>query len=172
MSASILINDNDARSALQGMLKSINNIDPALREIGEVLMDSTKQRFKTTTAPDGSQWERNQESTLINYANRFKSSRTKNRRLSKAGRDRMANKPPGTGESKQLQKQIFYYVGGNELTLGSPLIYASTFHYGAKKGEFGNGAPWGDIPARKVLGLSSDDNESIVAIVGRHLGFA
>lgn len=172
MSASILINDNDARSALQGLMDSIGNIDPALKEIGEVLIDSTKQRFRTTTAPDGSQWERNTEATLRNYANRFKTSRTKKGRLSKKGRERIANKPPGTGESKQLQKQIFYNVRSGELEVGSPLIYAPTFHYGAKKGQFGKGAPWGDIPAREFLGLSSDDEVSIQAIIERHLGFA
>lgn len=172
MSVTISSNDPDVRSALQGLMDSMGNVDPALREIGEVLVDSTKQRFKTTTAPDGTQWDRNTETTLLNYANRFKTSRTKTGRLSKKGRERIANKPPGTGESKQLQKQIFYHVRSGELEVGSPLIYASTYQFGARKGEFGMGAPWGDIPAREFLGLSNDDQETILVIVERHLGFA
>lgn len=32
--------------------------------IGEVLVESTQRRFVSSTAPDGSRWERNSEATL------------------------------------------------------------------------------------------------------------
>src|SRR5690606_32633407 len=110
MSISIEANDGEVGTALQSLYDALGNIDPALKEIGEVLVDSTKQRFKTATAPDGTEWEDNAESTLINYASRFKTSFTKSGRISKKGRQRIANKLPGTGETKQLQTQIFYNV--------------------------------------------------------------
>lgn len=172
MSISIEVNDGEVGTALQSLYDALGNIDPALKEIGEVLVDSTKQRFKTATAPDGTQWEDNAESTLINYASRFKTSFTKSGRISKKGRQRIANKLPGTGETKQLQTQIFYNVKNGVLEVGSPLIYSATFHFGAKKGQYGEGVPWGKIPGRKVVGLSKEDQTSINDIIPRYLGLA
>lgn len=172
MSISVEINDGEVGTALQALYDAIGNTDPVLKQIGEVLVDSTKQRFKTATAPDGSKWEDNAESTLINYAARFKTSFTKTGRVSKSGRQRMANKLPGTGETKQLQTQIFYNVKAGVLEVGSPLKYSGTFHFGAKKGQYGKGVPWGDIPGREIVGLSEADSELTLAIVSSYLGFA
>ncbi|MCA6060691.1 phage virion morphogenesis protein [Thalassolituus sp. ST750PaO-4] len=103
--------------------------------MGEYLVGSTKERFRTTTAPDGSQWAPNTDTTLDNYTNRFKTSFTKTGRRSKARRERRTNKKPGTGELRQLKTQIYYNVRNGELEVGSPLIYAGTFRCGAKKGQ-------------------------------------
>lgn len=162
MSVTITANDQQVSSALQSLMDSIGNIDPVLKEIGEVLIDSTKQRFNTETAPDGSKWESNSVVTLLNYAGRFKTKQVA----------RIKNKKAGTGETKQLRTQIFYNVTGGELEIGSPMIYAGTFHYGAKKGQYGKRTPWGDIPAREFLGLSEDDRESILDIVQSHFAFS
>ena len=163
------IESGTVRDALTALQQSIGNTDPALKQIGEYLVGSTKERFRTTTAPDGSPWEANKASTLINYANRFKTSYTKTGRISKKGRERITNKKPGTGEAKQLQMQIFYNVSNGQLEVGSPMIYAGTFHYGAQKGEFGKGAPWGDIPAREFLGLSEADEIEVLDIIRQFL---
>lgn len=37
------------------------NPRPALRQISELLVDSKKQRFRTSTAPDGSRWAPDKE---------------------------------------------------------------------------------------------------------------
>lgn len=169
MSVNITSNDIEIRPALEALQEAIGNTDPALAQIGEYLVASTQDRFKTTTAPDGSQWAANSDVTLDNYTNRFKTSFTKTGRRSKAGRDRRANKKAGTGETKQLQRQIFYNVNNGELEVGSPLIYAGTFHYGADKHQYGPSTPWGDIPARPFLGISDDDEREVLAIIGEHL---
>lgn len=169
MSIRIEVNDGQVGSALQSLYDALGKLDPALKEVGEVLVDSTKQRFKTATSPDGTAWDKNAESTLINYASRFKTSFTRTGRVSKKGRDRMANKLPGTGETKQLKSQIFYIVKDGVLEIGSPLIYAGTFHFGAKKGQYGARVPWGEIPARKFLGLSQADEGDILEIVKGYL---
>lgn len=169
MSVKVEITDDQVRPALQALYKAIGNIDPALRQIGEYLAGSTKERFRTTTAPDGSQWAANTDATLYNYAARFKTTFTKTGKVSKKGRERMASKKPGTGETRQLQSQIYYNVNNGELQVGSPLIYAGTFHHGAKKGQYGKGAPWGDIPARAFLGLSDADEKEVMEIVKAYL---
>src|SRR5690606_9029264 len=169
MSIKVEFNDSNIRPALEALHDAIGNTEPVLRQIGEYLVGSTKERFRTTKAPDGSQWEANTDTTLDNYTNRFKTSFTKTGRRSKAGRDRMANKKPGTGETRQLQTQIFYNVSNGELQVGSPLIYAGASHSGAKKGQYGKGAPWGDVPAREFLGLSEADEREVMAIVQDYL---
>jgi phage gpG-like protein len=47
--------------------------------------------------------------------------------------------------------------------------YASTFYYDARKGEFGKAAPWGDIPARAFLGLSTADEVLIAELIRAHM---
>ena len=169
MSIKVSINDAELRPALEALQDAMGNLDPALRQIGEYLVDSTRQRFQTESAPDGSPWAANSDVTLDNYTNRFKTSFTKTGKRSKAGRERRANKKVGTGESKQLQRQIFYNVRNGELEVGSPLIYAGTFHYGANKGQYGPRTPWGDIPARPFLGISDEDEREVLAIVENYL---
>ncbi len=154
----IEVNSREITSALDALQNAIGNVDPALKEIGEYLIDSTKQRFNDSEAPDGSRWEDNSPVTLLNYASRFKTKRA----------SRIKKKKPGIGETKQLSTQIFYQVANGELELGSPLKYAGTFHYGAKKGQYAKRTPWGDIPARPFLGLSDDDQSTLLGIIRAH----
>ena len=158
----IEINNREITSALGALQSAIGNVDPALKEIGEYLIDSTRQRFNDSEAPDGSRWKDNSPVTLLNYAGLFKTKRA----------SRIKKKKPGIGETKQLSTQIFYQVANGELELGSPLKYAGTFHYGAKKGQYGKRTPWGDIPARPFLGLSNEDEDVLLDIIRAHFAFA
>ncbi len=162
MSITVSVNENEVSSALEALQSAIGNVDPALKEIGEYLIDSTKQRFNDSKAPDGSRWKDNSPVTLLNYAGRFKTKRA----------SRIKKKKPGIGETKQLSTQIFYQVANGELELGSPLKYAGTFHFGAKKGQYGKRTPWGDIPARPFLGLSNEDEDVLLDIIRAHFAFA
>ena len=162
MSLTVEANEQEITSALDALLTSIGNVDPALLEMGEYLLDSTKQRFNRSEAPDGTKWDDNSPVTLLNYASRFKTKRA----------SRIQNKKPGIGETKQLSTQILYQVVNGELLIGSPMIYAGTFHYGAKKGQYGKRTPWGDIPARPFLGLSEDDREACLDIIRAHFSLA
>ena len=44
---------------LDRLKAKLSNPEPLLKGIGEDLMHSTKERFKTSTAPDGSAWAPN-----------------------------------------------------------------------------------------------------------------
>lgn len=119
---------------------------PALRSIGEDIIERMKQRFSTSTAPDGAPWAANSETTLIKFL------QGKSRGGAK-GKKREAvtatTKRPLIGESRALKTQLNYDVTESVLSLGSPLRYAAMQHFGGKKAQFPH--LWGDIPARPIF---------------------
>ncbi len=145
---------------------TLGNPNPMLADMGEHLETSTKDRFKTSTAPDGSKWKPNTEATYINILG--KQHTNKNGTINKKGINRVTSKRPLV-MSGVLRDQIHYQISGDLLLVGSNMIYAATQQFGAKKHEFGNGAPWGDIPAREFLGISVADEAELTAIVENHL---
>lgn len=135
----------DVTRMLQRLIDAGINPRPALKEIGEELVDSTKKRFETTTGPDGAPWKRNAASTI-----------------KRKGRDR-----PLTGGGA-LMDQINYQLTGNDtLEVGSPTKYAAMQQFGGAKSAFPH--LWGDIPARPFLGISGEDEDNIVDIFNRYL---
>lgn len=123
---------------------------------GEILVDSTTRRFAKGAGPDGRRWKRNAPSTIERYMAAFGNSRR-----------RQGTKRPLIGESLSLSTTISSSVSGRTLSVGSPMIYASTQHFGASRGAFGSTRrgspiPWGDIPARPFLGISAEDREDIL----------
>ena len=166
----IEVDDAGFREALRLLRDRVESLAPAMKEIGEDLTESTKQRFATSTAPDGTRWAENSETTLLRLlfgrAGMLSKGETATggRTLTKKGMTGLVGKKPLIGETRNLSSTITYQVvdGGNTLLVGSPEKYASTHQFGAKQGAYGStrrGAPipWGDIPARPFLGLSSDD---------------
>lgn len=134
----IEIDDSKVTQMLQRLIDAGQNPRPALLEVGEDLTESTKRRFETQTAPDGSRWERNSPVTI-----------------KRKGRDQ-----PLTGRGT-LMDQINYQITSNDtLDVGSPTIYAAMQQFGGQKSEFPN--LWGDIPARPFVGVSTEDEQSIL----------
>lgn len=163
---------------LQGLLERAKDMRPVLGEIGSDMQESAIQRFSTTTAPDGTPWAPNSATTLLNYSQRF--ARNKNGTMKPAGVRAMGAKKPGTDHGDLANHSINFQIqSNNEVAIGSTRVYAGTFHYGAKSGEFGfglyatrNGSfplPWGDIPARPFLGASEDDKANVVRLVQSYL---
>lgn len=163
---------------LHGLLQRGQDMRPVLQEIGEDMAESTKQRFATATSPDGVAWAPNSALTLARYSSIFK--RKKDGGLTKSSAAKLAGKKTGTGETSALATTINYQaLDGTSVGIGSPMVYAGTFHYGAKSGEFGFGIfatrvgsfpiPWGDIPARPFLGASETDKANIVNLVQCYL---
>ncbi len=165
------ITDSGVQQALNRLANAGTSLHPALREIGEFLVDSTRQRFATSTAPDGTRWAPNTETTILMYLGRYKGSFSKRGgRLTKKGAGRASGKRPLIGETGDLSRQISYKIEGNDtLYIGSSMIYAATQQFGAKRREFQGKAPWGDIPARPFLGLSDSDRSTILDIIGNFL---
>jgi hypothetical protein len=63
----IEIDDRSVLAALAALQRKVGNLSPALKEIGEDLVDSTQRRFAATTAPDGQRWAPNSQSTILRY---------------------------------------------------------------------------------------------------------
>lgn len=172
MAYQIHIDDAQVRDALHQLRQGAESrgLRPILKSMGEYLVDSTRQRFISSTAPDGHRWAPNSEVTFQKTLKRTRGNYKNNGRLSACGTRRVLAKKPLMGETSQLSTQIFYQVLGNDLIIGSPMIYASTHQFGASKGAFGRnkrGAPipWGDIPARPFLGISDKDRTTILNII-------
>lgn len=156
---------NTIEAQLNQLAARTGNVAPALKVIGEQLMSSTKRRFSTSTAPDGSRWAPNARSTLEIFAGSRKSFTTKSGRLSAQGIERVAGKKPLVN-SGQLGLNIKYQVTGNTLSVGTPEPYGAIQQFGGKQGQSGKTKrggpiPFGDIPARPFLGLSKADETFI-----------
>lgn len=178
MAQMIELTDRSGLDYLHGLVARAKDMRPVLLEIGEDMAESTKGRFASATAPDGTAWAPNSAVTLARYSSMF--ARKKDGEFTKRSAQKLASKKPGTGETRALSTTINYQVQGSEsVGIGSPMVYAGTFHYGAKSGEFGFGfyatregsfpLPWGDIPARRFLGASDDDKANIVRLVQSYL---
>lgn len=139
-------NDREVQEGLQALERAAGNLRPALLEIGEHLLESSKQRFGRLIGPSGERWPANSPVTVA----------------------RKGRNQPLTGETGQLQDSLHYQlINKNTLELGSPLEYASMQQFGGSREEFPH--LWGDIPARPFLGVSNDDRDEILDIVQDHL---
>ena len=134
---------------LSGLVDAINDPSPLLAELGEYGLRSTRARFKTQTAPDGTAW-----AALQPWYQKEKR-RTKNRILTLNGYLR-----------GQMTWQL---VGDRTVEIGSNLPYAAVHQFGAtikpraaKVLMFrGHVAKSVTIPARPYLGLSDEDRREI-----------
>ena len=141
----IELDNSPVTEALQQLLERTDNIDPVLQEIGEHLVFTTKRRFTTKTAPDGTPWDDNSDLTQ-----------------SIKGRN-----DPLVGESGRLGNEIYYQVRGGVLQIGSPMEYAAMQQFGGTREQFPH--LWGNIPARPFLGVSDDDEETILDVLAESL---
>ena len=144
-----LSGDAAVLARLAAMRRAGTDLSPAMRAIGDHLVRSTRARFHTQTAPDGSRWPPLRPATLAR--------KTRNR-------DKILT------ERGQLRKLVQSHAGANHVDVGAAPIYAGTHQFGAAQGLFGSTStgspiPWGDIPARPYLGLSPDDEQSIADVL-------
>ena len=136
----------------------LEDMTPVYEDIAEYMVKATRDRFVSSTAPDGTRWRRKSPATLAAYLARGDGHRP----------------TPLIGPSGRLGKEIAQMVSRNGAEIGSALEYSSVMQDGAAKGAFGSTrtgrpVPWGDIPARVWLGISEEDERNILDIVDEHL---
>ena len=78
---------------------------PAQAEIGEHLTESTKQRFETSTAPDGSRWAPKARSTLERLLAGTKGGVGKKGRITARGSAAMMRAPPSSASKPRPPKR-------------------------------------------------------------------
>lgn len=166
----VTLDDEAAQTAFARLVQAGTQMQPLMQEIGEFLAETTKQRFQTSTGPDGHRWAPNTETTYVNLLGRYKGSFGKTGKISAAGSRRASGKKPLIGETGALSTTINYRAGSDFVEIGSPMVYAGVQQFGAKARSFTGGkAPWGDIPARPFLGLSASDRDGLLDITGDYL---
>jgi phage virion morphogenesis protein len=113
--------------------------EPIMRDIGEILVASTKQRFQTQTDPTGRAWAPNTPVTRARKRN-----------------------PRVLTESGMLGDSIRYMLkdNGRGVSIGSNRVYAAMMQLGGKKAMYPH--LWGDIPARPYLGVSQQDSVDLL----------
>ena len=154
----IEFNAEAARTAIREAMQRLTDMTPIFQEAGEYLRRATAVRFKSGISPEGKAWAPKKPSTLERY-----------KRLGYGSLTR-----PLIGPSRQLSGNIVLNVARDRAEVGSNAPYAAVMQFGAAKGAFGSDSrgrpiPWGRIPARAWLGISSEDERAIVEIVEEHL---
>ncbi|UZZ12206.1 phage virion morphogenesis protein [Ectopseudomonas mendocina] len=139
------VDNQPVLDALNGLMKRAQDVRPAFQDMGEYFILSTKRRFASKTAPDGSKWRDNSPVT----------------------EGRKGRNDPLVGESRRLANEIHYRATANTLEWGSSLAYAGMQQNGGLKAAYPH--LWGNIPARPFLGLSSEDEAMALEILQEHL---
>ncbi len=164
--------DDEISGGLSRLQAALTDLTPVMQDLGEYFVDSTKQRFMAGTAPDGSPWAPKSEATKATYRRRG---------------DKVDDRPL-FGPSGALSSGIFHRAGSDSVAWGSSRIYAGVMQFGAAQGQFGaamgrtrpsekrassqdyfSPIPWGDIPARPFLGLSSEDRDVVLEEIAEWL---
>lgn len=148
----IKTDDKLVLDALAAFQRQVADMEPAFRDIGEALLWSHQERWDKGIDADGNAW-------------------------APLSPDYLARKPKNADKVLVLDgylEMLHYQAGPDSVAIGTDRIYGATMFYGAKKSDFGTSKrglpiPWGDIPAREFLGVSEDDRDTILSILGAHL---
>lgn len=142
-----------AINQLQGIENRAANNSPVMLAIEGILVAASDRAFINQEDPStGEKWAPLSEHTANNIVNGKRRGESPILQV--------------TGALAKLQSDS----GPDFAQIGSPLIYAGVMHFGAEAGSFGqtkNGRPipWGDIPARGIVGADAGDIEEIGAAI-------
>ncbi|MFZ6872860.1 phage virion morphogenesis protein [Undibacterium sp. Di27W] len=148
-------NDQVVQTLLSRIVAATQNTEPAMRAIGENLMEVSKQSFEKSASPAGVPWASNTQTTILRYLEQLGGGNyNKAGKLSKKGADRVMSKKPLIGISKDLMRQFSYVATPDSVTVSNSMVYAAMQQFGGTRSQFPN--LWGDIPARPFMPLDSD----------------
>lgn len=149
------IDDKIVLERLAKLQRLGTNLRPAFLDIGKYLERSHRQRWDREVSPDGVKW-----AALSPW---YQAQKAKN-----ADKVLVLN--------AHLRDTLAQQATARSLKFGSNRVYAAVHQFGAKAGAFGRkkgrAIPWGDIPARPFLGVSTDDEAEILALLKEHLTIA
>lgn len=177
----IEVDDRAVQAALAQLQGRLSNLTPAMRAIGESIMERTKQRFASSTGPDGSRWAPNADVVLRALLHRGKGNFKQTKKdgsgggLSAKGQRTLSGKKPliDTGD---LSRGFHYSADATSVTVSSSRTYSSAVT--AAIHQFGGKAGRGHkvtIPARPFLPITASgelypqDRDLIVAELQRFI---
>ncbi len=129
-------------AALERLQARVRNLRPVFADIGESLLPAHDERFKAQESPEGDPWAPLSE----RYQARKK--RNKNRILVL---------------DDLLGGTLRYQPSAASLVFGTDRVYGATHQFGRDEAN---------IPARPFLGVSTEDENEIVRLIGEHLAEA
>ncbi|MEP3298559.1 MAG: phage virion morphogenesis protein [Pseudoruegeria sp.] len=115
---SMKLSDQDASLELQSILTRLGDRQGFYTSVGERLLSSSKDRFRSETGPDGSPWTPHKPATIKARKARGQTPLTILRSNSKGK----------SGSS--LAGSLSYDASSNDVKLGSPLAYAAIHQFG------------------------------------------
>lgn len=144
------INEDELTPLLLRLQAGLSDMTPVMQDLGELLVQSTQDRMLRGQQPDGAPFAPRSQTTLERYA---------------AQGFRFGSEP--LNKSGEMRQQLAYDADPNGVTWGSNAIQSAVIQFGAGKGAFGTNAkggpiPWGNIPARPFLGVSTEDRSAMI----------
>ena len=129
----------DVERRLERLADAAGDLTPAFRDVGEALLNSTRDRFDRQAGPDGRRWA----PLSPEYARR--KPRNRDRILTLYG---------------ELQGTLRYVATADSVAVGTNEVYGPTHQFGDESRN---------IPARPFLGLSAADADDVLDIIENHL---
>ena len=170
ISIELKITNDEIKNSLERLQKALGDPTPAMQEIASAMRAKTQMRFRYGIDPSGKPWK-------------------PSRRVQKHGGQTLVN-------SGILKNSISSDAGHDYAAWGTNVKYAATHQFGAKKGSFGRGIvahikehwrrmgtkkikvreyerkiniPWGNIPARRFLGMNETDWNKVIQITEKYI---
>jgi len=152
MDTKLIIDDKALNSMIDGQMKRLKNMKPVMRVIAQDMQTRKDINFRKQEDPYGKKWAALSDATIAGRRNK---SRDTTKILQDTGR---------------LRASFTTKVGDDFAQIGTNVKYAPTHQFGAKKGAYRQNLkgsslktgrqwnmpniPWGDIPARKMIGVN------------------
>ena len=133
------VDDRNVAAALQNLLHATDNLQPVLNDIGEILINSTRERLEAQIEPSGQAFTPLKPQTL---------------KRKKRNRDKVLI------YRGDLFRELAYQANTESLEFGSDRIYAARQHFGDDSRNH---------VARPFIGLTPQDEDLALEAVKQHL---
>ena len=178
-SFSVVVENRQVLEVLRQLTQRLSpaGMRPIMLEIGEAVSESTRQRFLTSTAPDGTPWKRLADGTVLARYQKmmaglgkgnYKKDGSLNKKGKAAGERIQAAAAIPLVDTGQLKDSLRYQSidGGAGVEIGTNR-FSSEWEGGAAVHQFGSKKA--HIPARPFLGLSRADEATVLEILQEFL---
>jgi len=130
MNVSLELDDKAVKAALNRLSAAGHNLQPALADIGDMVVSRVVDGFTRGESPYGEPWQALDDKTKHGRLRRSKSNFRKNGKLSARGKRTAAAGFQPLVDTGNLRNSITRNVSGNSVEIGTDLIYGATHQFG------------------------------------------